>query len=154
MSSRLRDAVAAYFTNRDWPLDDRGDYFASPVSGKHGEWIAFIDVREDEDQIAVHSMIPVEVAPDMRTAVALYLTRANFGLPIGNFELDLDDGEIRFKTSLELAGSQPSDGLIDRLFITNIVTVDQYLPGLRAVLGGTDPAAAVTGVEGTAGGSR
>ena len=148
MSSRLHDALAGYFTRREWPLDDRGDYLATLVTGKHGEWTAFLDVREAEDQIAVHSMVPVEVPPDLRTTVALFLTRVNFGLPIGNFELDLDDGETRFKTSVELGGLEPSEGIIERLFIANIVTVDQYLPGLRAVLAGEDPAVALASVEG------
>lgn len=148
MITRLRDAVAAYFTKRDWPLDVRDDYLATLVTGKHGEWTAFLDVREAEDHIAVHSMVPVEVSPEMRTTMALFLTRVNFGLPIGNFELDLDGGETRFKTSVELGGLEPSEGIIERLFIANIVTVDQYLPGLRAVLGGEDPAVALAAAEG------
>lgn len=147
--SRLRDAVSAYFVRREWPLEDHGDYLATLVSGKNGEWSAYFDIRENEDQIAVHSMVPVEIPDDQRTNVALFLTRANFGLAVGNFEFDLDDGETRYKTSIDLGGVDASDDLVDRLFTANIVTVDHYLPGLRAAARGEDPALAVSMIEGS-----
>jgi len=31
-----------------------------------------------------------------------FLTRANYGLNIGNFEMDFQDGEIRFKTAIDV----------------------------------------------------
>jgi hypothetical protein len=54
-----------------------------------------------------------EKAPEAaRNAVAEYITRANYGLIIGNFELDYDDGTIRFKTSLDFDGDELTEALI------------------------------------------
>ncbi len=48
-------------------------------------------------------------------AVAEFITRANFGIVIGNFEIDFSDGEIRYKTSIDVEGDRPSFALIKRL---------------------------------------
>ena len=74
-------------------------------------------------------------APGERmAAVAEFITRANYGLIIGNFELDFSDGEIRYKTSLDVEGDRLSQALIKQLVYTNVLTMDQYLPGILAVL--------------------
>jgi hypothetical protein len=47
--------------------------------------------------------------------VAEFLTRANSGMVIGNFELDFADGEIRYKTSIDVEGDKLSYAIIKRL---------------------------------------
>ena len=37
-------------------------------------------------------------------AIAEFLTRTNYSMIIGNFELDFADGEIRYKTSIDVQG--------------------------------------------------
>ena len=59
-----------------------------------------------------------------------FLTRVNYGLAVGNFEIDLDDGEVRFKTSLDAEGSEIGLPLIERLVYANVAAMDQFLPGL------------------------
>jgi hypothetical protein len=53
---------------------------------------------------------------------------------LGNFELDFQDGEVRYKTSLDLADVELTTGLLAALLRSNISTVDRYLPGLMSVL--------------------
>jgi len=43
-----------------------------------------------------------------------FLTRANYGMMIGNFEMDFTDGEIRYKTSIDVEGDKLSSALIKR----------------------------------------
>ena len=43
-------------------------------------------------------MLPTHVREDKRDVVCRYITRANYGLRNGNLEMDLDDGEVRYKT--------------------------------------------------------
>jgi hypothetical protein len=143
----IRTAVARYLSRRQWPYEDRGQALATPVAGKNGSWVAFFEIRDADDQLLVYSIIPFDVPEARRTEAALYLTRANFGLAIGNFELDVDDGEVRYKTSIDVEDAQILEALIDHLFLANVVTVDRYLNGLRAVIEGAAADVAVAAAE-------
>jgi hypothetical protein len=68
--------------------------------------------------------------------VADFLTRANYGLIVGNFEMDLNDGEVRYKTSIDVEGDELTPALLRNLAYTNVKTMDRYLPGLMSVMYG------------------
>jgi hypothetical protein len=57
-------------------------------------------------------------------------------MTIGNFELDYTDGEIRYKTSIDVTNAQLSSALIKTLVYTNVAMMDEYLPGILAVIEG------------------
>jgi hypothetical protein len=139
--SRLRETVIAYLEKRAWPYEVQGPFIVSPVAADAGSWTAYFELREDDEQVLVYSMIPERVPVDRRTSVAVFLTRANHGLPIGNFELDFDNGEVRYKTSLDVEGAALEEPLVDHLLLANIVTVGRYLPALKSVTSGADPIA-------------
>ncbi len=89
--------------------------------------------------------------PARRMAVAEYITRANYGLPLGNFELDLEDGELNFKNAVQVPEGVISTALLRPYLLNAVETVNYYLPGLQQVLaGGATPAAAITALEGPA----
>jgi hypothetical protein len=79
--------------------------------------------------------------------MAEFLTRANFGLTIGNFEMDFSDGELHYKTAIDVTGDRLSLPLVENLVQANLVIMDKYLPGIVAVIGGEHPEAAVANVE-------
>jgi len=76
-----------------------------------------------------------------RDEVMKFITLANYGLHIGNFEFDLDDGEVRFKTSIDVEGVEISDGLCRNLMELNFMMMGRYFDGLRAVMSGSITAA-------------
>ncbi|MBP8974021.1 MAG: YbjN domain-containing protein, partial [Anaerolineae bacterium] len=83
-----------------------------------------------------------------RPAVAEFLTRANFGLRIGNFELDYHDGEVRYKTSLDFEDEKLTPALIRNAVYPAVTTMDRYLPGLmKVVYGGRTPYEAIEEIE-------
>lgn len=143
----IAEVVAAYLAARDWPSEEDDGVFAMPVAGEAGAWVAYLDPLDDQQQLLVYSVPDVDVPRARLADVALYLTRANFGLAIGNFEMDLDSGDIRFKTSVDVEGGVLTEAMVDHLVLANVVTTDRYLPGLRAVAQGADPAGAVAEVE-------
>ena len=106
-----------------------------------------------------YSVIPVTAPEGRRIAVAELLTRANYGMLIGNFELDLDDDEIRYKTSIDMEGvvtTSPEDRSVSTLLwkslvYANVLTSDQYLPAIKSVVEGlTEPAEAMQRIEDSA----
>ena len=83
--------------------------------------------------------------------MAELLTRVNYGLVAGNFEMDLDDGEIRYKTALALGGTPLTEPLFDGILSPNLMAMQRYLPALRDVAAGRlSPVEAVALVEGGA----
>ena len=80
--------------------------------------------------------------------MAEFITRANYGMIIGNFELDFSDGEVRYKTSIDVEGAELVPAVIRQLVYANVLTMDRYLKGIMAVaFGGVDPEMAVKSVE-------
>lgn len=101
--------------------------------GQHGSWEVFVRTRDPMSQVAVYSLLSFAVPQDRREAMMELVTRANYGLIIGNFELDLDDGEVRFKTSIDFVGDRLSGALLAQLVEHNLDAFDSYLPAINGV---------------------
>jgi hypothetical protein len=71
---------------------------------------------------------------------------------VGGFELDLDDGQLRYRTGVGLgpvaAGGVDLGPLLDEMARVNQAMTEVYGPAIRAVLDGEEPAAAVHAVGG------
>ena len=52
-------------------------------------------------QVIAYAFHPLIVIEPIRTVAMEFVTRANFGLPYGKFELDLDRGDLRFATGAQ-----------------------------------------------------
>ncbi len=67
---------------------------------------------------------------------------------IGNFELDFKNSKIRCKTSFEVVGDRLTSALIKNLVYTNVMMMDEYLPGIKAVIeAGVSPEEAIRAIE-------
>lgn len=89
-----------------------------------------------EDNFSTLAQIPLTAGEDTRLAVAEYLTRVNFNMRNGNFELNMADGEIRFKTYVHV-GSSELDMNASRLAITlPFAMFNRFGDGLLDVLFG------------------
>ena len=132
----LFDAMLDFFKSDDWPtiqLEDR-PVLSMNFDGKNARWTCFAQAREEQQQFIFYSVCPVNAPEDKRPIVAEFITRANYGLIIGNFELDFEDGEIRYKTSLDAEGLTLSPALFKNLVYANLSMMDQYLPGIMSIL--------------------
>lgn len=146
-----QQVVIDFLEAEEWPVRQVGEqtFLQTAFQGKNGAWTCYIDCRAEFGQVLVYSIAPQPVPEAMRAAVAEYLTRANWGLMIGNFELDYADGEVRYKTSLQLENTPLTVDLLRPLVFDNVVVMDKYLPGLEAVrTGQQSPAAAIEAIEG------
>lgn len=131
------EAAAEFLERTGWKIQadfDRGVVHV-PVQGESGAWRAILRAAGGQ-QLAFYSLADEKAPYDLRTQTAEYLMRANFGLPFGNFEMDFEGGEVRFKTSAAIPVSGPDDFVLRALIYVNVVTMDKYLPGLRQVVSG------------------
>src|SRR4051812_7859839 len=66
-------------------------------TGSVGSYQIVAWVGADDGLIQVWGHSPVSVPDGSRKAVAETVIRANWGLKVGKFELNLDDGHLRFQ---------------------------------------------------------
>ncbi len=145
------DALVKFFEEDDWkytPHPDE-DFIHLGFSGENGKLDCFARAKEKAGICIFYSLCPVKVPERLRPAMAEYITRANYGLMYGNFEMDYSDGEVRFKTSIDVQDDRLTSGLIKPLIYANIALMDKYLPGIMAVVyGNASPKEAIEEIEG------
>lgn len=150
--------LKAFFDGDDWSYIEIAEDTALQLAfrGQQGRWNCYAQAREAQSQVVFYSIVPIVAPEEQRLALAEFLTRANCGLIIGNFEFDFADGEIRYKTSLDIEGMRGEPlqaesaviALIRNLVYANIATMDNYLPGIMAVLNSQlSPVDAITKTE-------
>lgn len=155
----LREAVLGWFDEDGWSLtaSDDGHTWVATVEGEHGRWMTIVQVYDDRGVFAFYSMLPVSPSGPRIADVVEYLTRANSGLVTGNFEVDVDSGEVRYKTAIDVSDvpeAALADGAVVRALVadlayTNVATADRYLPGLlQVVAGSATPSDAIAAIEG------
>jgi hypothetical protein len=147
---QLFEAVVDYLTEDDWKFNVVKDDTALMLSfrGEAGSWQCFATVDEEKQWFTFYSILPSNVPEEKRVEIAEFVTRANYGLVIGNFEMDYADGEVRYKTSVDVEGGELSPKMIENLMRANLMTMDRYFAGVMGVLyGDRDPAEAIAEME-------
>ena len=148
----VAEALVSYFEDAQLdfhPVTRDGTVYRVPFSGASGTWDVLAEVREDQDQILFYALCPERAEGDSATRVMELLTRLNYGMVLGNFELDLDDGEIRFKTAA--VGPEPTPAYLSDVLMANVTVMDACLPAIQSVIAGTrTPLEAMAALEGEA----
>jgi hypothetical protein len=137
-SGQIFKEVVNFFTEDEWPYTKiKGEpVLLTAFQGENGKWNCSAKARVEQQQFVFYSICPINAPENKRIAIAEFLTRANSGMIIGNFELDFADGEIRYKTSIDVTGDSLSSELIKQLVYANVTMMDEYLPGIMSVIYG------------------
>ena len=96
------------------------------------------DATGEVFQIDIH--YPILVQEKFRSIASEFLTRANWGLVVGNYSFDFSDGEVVYHSSHIMEEGKLSDDIIERLFRTSLSTADRYCQGLMRVIYAGDSA--------------
>jgi hypothetical protein len=134
----LYEALNSFFES-GWFVarNDEEQFLRLIYLGKKGvTWTCYAQAQEDEHMFIFYSVWPDNVAEEKRLAMAELLTLINYGLKIGNFEMDFDDGEIRYKTSVMLEDDAWAESNIKPVVFFNVGMMDQYTPCLKALQDG------------------
>ena len=149
----ISDAMVQFFTDEEWnflPVQGQS-ILQMGFMGKNGSWACYAQALDEYQRFSYHSVMESNVPEDKRQAVAEFLTRVNFGLFLGNFEMDFSDGELRYKTSIDVQDGALTQEMIRKLVYSNVMLMDKYLPGIMSVIyAGTSPEEAVARIQQTA----
>src|SRR5262245_15151575 len=120
------EIVAQFLSQEGWPYEQVGEQMLlrTKYKGSHAEWICFALYQPESDHFLFYSVAPKRTPAVLRPAVAEYVTRANWGLLNCNFELDYNDGEVRFRSGIQLPTTPLTLDLLRPLLLGNVAMMD------------------------------
>ncbi|MDT5093084.1 MAG: hypothetical protein QOH60_2447 [Mycobacterium sp.] len=135
--------ILTFLSGDGWPVApdtfDALPCIRTRFIGTDDEWDCRARPYDPFGQLAFESILPVTVEPQHRDAVMRLIVRTNWRLLTGAFQLDIDTGEIVFRTMVFLSdGAELSEGLCRGLVYSNVLTVDRCLAEFKSVAAGDD----------------
>ena len=142
-------------------LDEKGTRYielenstvAFRLGGHRGTYECFVFVEEEMEQVGCTCALSFRAPEDRRLALAEAVTRANWGLRLGGFDLDLSDGEVRVRIGVDVEGGLFAATMMHNMIGMSLGMCDRYQDAfLRVVYGGMEPAVAIAEAEREPGG--
>lgn len=151
--SEIRAAVENFFARdevKHEPFDERNVARATySVDVKFGH--ATVLFHAYHDKLVLHMLIPLSAGQEERAKVAEFLLRANYGLNVGCFDFDFNDGEISYRISIYCGTDEfkpPTYEQIDFAVVIGLMMIEKYGNDLVKVMFGlVEPEDAVASAE-------
>ncbi len=117
--------------------------------GKTAPFSVRVILRGDSPVLTVLVRAPIVVPENQRPTMADAVNRANFGLPLGSFELDPSDGTLLFRSAMPIADGTVTRDQFRHLFCSALSTTDRYNRAFQRLVYADDlsPAEVIAEVE-------
>ena len=130
-SRPIAEAIDNYLIENDWSIsfdEESGMFrFGLSIDGKLKQ-IRYVIVVHKQSYTS-YAISPIGADKDdarMMKEMAEFTCRANYNLKLGNFELDMRDGEIRFKVHVDSTGMVPNRDIIDNSISCPAAMFERY----------------------------
>lgn len=128
----MLDKIKAYFDKENLyyvPLTrEKPGIFFLGISAEYSRFHCVADLKEDMKIFLFYAVCSINISQNKIDILSKFLTKINYGRMIGNFELDMNDGEIRYKISLNYDDIDLSHTVIDNIVSTCIQSMDTVTP--------------------------
>lgn len=105
-------------------------------------------LSEQFERLVLYVLFRPRAKKEHRAEVCEFVTRANYGMGDGNFEMDVDEGSVRFKVALDFTGVSLDTHLVRNVIVNAMNTIELYEAALARVIAGKAKAkAAVRSAE-------
>ena len=134
----MLNTVKTILNNRQWQftqVEEHGVLFFG-ISGQNGTFQCFTIVEEEGYKFIFVSVCGANTPTERKSEMLELLTRINYETFLGNFEMQYETGEVRFRTSIYYKTISTDIVLVDHLIMTNIMKMDNYLPAIMGVMFG------------------
>ena len=148
----IEKAVKSYLDSQNWryKYDEEDHEFSLGMSLENNDvdsCIIVVHVRDDED-MSCRAIYEFKIPEQKRAIISDYITRVNYGMFLGCFQMDLRDGEIFYKTSSVFSDGAPLNDEIRRIVQVTIHMAEKYGDGFYDVMyKGKSPAETVQAIE-------
>jgi hypothetical protein len=96
----------------------------------------YAEVNPVMDAFMFRAICTPPVEPAHRELVARYIMRANYELPIGAWAMDIDDGEVRWKSGVYFGGCGLSKPLEHNVVESSVELIHTYVIGIAMLQAG------------------
>lgn len=129
-------------------VDHDPDVVTAGFRGDNLSVVVYFVLDAETRILQLFAPLPTKVPEGCRPAVAEAIVRANYGMKVGKFEMDLADGELRFHAA-NIFPAEDFDVMVIRRLIGAVVhTLDRYFPAIMSVIYGNEaPKDAIYHVE-------
>ena len=146
----IAESFEELFARENWTYQKRDDRtYSFGFRGDNNRYDFWVFLNEKGNIITMYAVIPMSAPEPKRLVMGDFLHRANYDMMLGNFEIDMRDGEIRFKCSADFDNAKPDPDMLNRMIDCCLSMADRYMPGIGSVLyADMEPAAAIQQCEG------
>jgi len=131
-------AIRQFLDERDWKyaFDENEGVFSLTLATQCKLGKINMLVKVGDEYFTAYAFVAIHADEGCRHAVAEFITRANYGMRNGNFELDFDDGEVRYKSFNNCMDIIPSKGIIADGLLVPALMMERYGNSLLGVMYG------------------
>lgn len=98
-----------------------------------GDVMLVFDCRDDVSQLLIRVLYPFHAPAQHLAKVAEFITRVNYELSLGCFEMDYADGTLGFRIGIDVDGASLTSALVRNLIEPSLAAADHFYPALAAV---------------------
>lgn len=102
-------------------------------SNSCGSWTTLIQLDAVKELLVLYAVFPKAVPPVKRQRISLMLMNENYDRSIGSFEMDQEDGELRYRTNLSLSAGWNEEAF-QQLLGDQLQVMECYLPAITPFL--------------------
>lgn len=141
--AELFDAVCAYMNEQKWKYEynEERTMIRSVIKLQCKLQTIRILIAFGENEFAVFGIPNMNADENTKNTVMEYITKINLGMRNGNFLLNPENGEVRYRTYVNARGIDtiPND-VIGETILVPAMMIDRYGNGLAALMMGySDP---------------
>lgn len=127
-AKQVYQLVVNHLEERNFHFDRHDDdlVITMTVRGDDLPQPTVIRVIEELQVLQVLSPLPVRMPEEKRADAAVAVAVANYGMVNGSFDLDMADGEIRFRATQSFRECELTDETIKYILGITFVTTDKY----------------------------
>lgn len=149
-SKQIANLVISYLESQDlnYEFDQEDGIIRFPISVSGKLKVIRYAIGIWDSDYAVFATIQLNADEDVRGEIAEFMTRVNYSIKFGNFEMDYRDGEIRFRMCVDCEDCMPSQTVVKNSILIPMAMYRNYGDALLTVLFGIKTAEeALKGLE-------
>lgn len=130
----IKDLVKEIAEDNKWSYQEANGLIKIDAEGKRGNWQTFCKCIEEEGRFCYYSLCPGVTPKENIPYMSEVITRINYGMKIGNLEMDCDTGEIHFKTYVDFFDANIQKEAIAQCMYINIIIFNEYYENIMRAI--------------------
>jgi len=134
----MYNTIIEFLKQENWQYSEiaEKDAIFFGVGGKHGNFQCIANINDEESKFSFYSICGSNAPSEKRKLVLELINDLNNNLDVGNFQIDLEDGEVRFKTGIFFQSLKTNIQIVENIILPNLMGMDMALPGIVGLMFG------------------